>query len=411
MAVMIVCILNIGVDCVNGLFSMTAAPDNICITDGKTDGMPLLARAMLTCLGLEKRAWAVGFFDYVDCLKFCKKEYPGIGKKVENNRKDCIERVCLGECKRIGVEPCTTPALDPSKPPVTRCKCGNECCAVKKLPDGTRGDDKCCGIDTDDAHCIKYDQICCETTISADHCESDEHCCVVEGMSESSESASITCCEDDKEFCCFDQDKVVSDCCANDGIEICCKGECCDDNECLKEEGCCFEGYQVCGDKCCPPEKCNSNVCDIGCGVGEEICGYECCDPDMCINGKCKYCPTGELCGGDCCVPGECEEGKCKKKLCYYEKVEYIGEYVCGGEDNYCCEPTDCCEPNEVCHSKGSISRCCPPKKGICWGKGEAEGLSWCCLEGWECCGTLRFQKGLCCAPPSYCCGNACCSD
>jgi hypothetical protein len=110
-------------------------------------------------------------------------------------------------------------------------------------------------------------------------------------------------------------------------------------------------------------------------------------------------------------VPGECEEGKCKVNLCY----SLLNEYVCSGTDYSCCEPSDCCEPGETCNSNGSISRCCPQNEGICWGKGEAAAISWCCLDGWECCGRLNpFGRGICCPPNSNCCTTSpsgCCGE
>jgi len=172
------------------------------------------------------------------CYDYCENNYES-----QLNQLWC--RFICGRCERENVEPCLTPARNPNRPDVTRCKCGEECCSM-----GT----KCCGREIGEPKCCPR-----------------RDCC-----------GGIRCCEPEQE-CCLNAE-CCEDCCG--GIDCCGPEQICQNKKCV-----CPSGGKKCLNECCN----ESEVC----------CGDQCCPPDMCNNGKCE-CPEGRIiCNGVCCPLGK----------------------------------------------------------------------------------------------------------
>jgi hypothetical protein len=216
----------------------------------------IIGGAMLGSLSLPTRGWGQVSRH---CRRFCRENYPGRGPRARRNREHC-KAICT-RCERLGVEECLTPAPDPTKPPVTRCLCGGECCAVGQI---------CCGRLALDG------PICCP-----------------EG----------TCCPSFTD----DGDLVVE--CCPEGQE-CQDGECvdCSSSRSLRTANgdtvCCPPDQVPCGDVCCAPnEECQNGVCVAVCPPGRSVCPPfdRCCSPEhFCCGGFC--CPRDAT---FCCIVGD----------------------------------------------------------------------------------------------------------
>lgn len=283
-------VLNIFSGCVTGLLSITKSSRASRIIQCESENIPFIAHSILTFLSLEETTWAQEIENTsIFCDDYCDRMYSGFINKF------VCRRIC-GICEEEGVEPCTTPARNPRRPEITRCKCGEECCVMGEM---------CCGRGFDNETCCPLGDCCGGWNC----CEPGQSCCL------SAECCDKPCCGG---RCCGPEQICKNRKCVCRDNETPCGDECCQENEaCTSQDGCisCPDGTIPCGDQCCPPINCNNGKCE--CASGKVLCKGECCpegtqscDP---ITGECSGCCAGEtLCpsGYCCCLAwASCENG------------------------------------------------------------------------------------------------------
>ena len=295
-------------------------------------------------------------------------------------------------------------------------------------------------------------------------------CCGSDGFDEDGEpcEACVTSCDGyccgPKDGCCGRDHSKPNEKCATgcptdqypDGVPTCCDGEPCLDWHCLDcSYDCCSldpkaeEGLEMCcGGQCQSVDECGDGGCKCPCDSTNPN-NPECCDADE-IACCCSVCcdETNPLCGGGFwgsgCCDGECFDRTgigyqqcCSDGSSVYD-YECNGDLTClpdceddtdrtcegcvpygpGGKLQYECKPWCGCQ--ECCGgpvSGGSNNQCCctedscdyPPchceSMPIDFGDGE-EMLYWCCSDGWSppsCKNGFNFG---CCHTDNACCLN-----
>ena len=263
----------------------------------------IIGGAMLGSLSLPTQGWGQVSRH---CQRFCRENYPGRGPRARRNREHC-KAVCT-RCEQLGSEECLTPAPDPTKPPVTRCLCGDTCCSNGQT---------CCGraaVGNESAICCPKGACCVSNPeaniVNVNCCLPGEKCTLIDG-----------CCPPDRvcgEICC-PEDQV----CENDQCVVC------PSSRSLRTANgdtiCCPPEHVPCGEECCAPnEECQNEVCVAVCPPGRSVCPPfdRCCSPEhFCCGGFCcprdaTYCcivgdlvfccPNGLSCCSDGCRPGPC---------------------------------------------------------------------------------------------------------
>jgi hypothetical protein len=306
------------------------------------------------------------------CKKWCTKKYPfpragGRAARATNRENRSYCRFICDQCKQTSRKPCTVPAAEPLKPPITYCTCGDT--------------GKCC---------------------PQERCQQDGHCCP-QGEGPCGTSA---CCP------------TGQACCAafSGGFTCCAAGSVCDQGTCTTA---CSPGSHACGTTCCLPDQycTTAGTCAEACG-GNCGPGFTCCVTDAAPEGACVDTLTDEgHCGacGTSCAGSPCESGACvcpgtsRPVAC----ATVHGAPGCCTPDEKCCpgsgysygscwDPTSiardypdagvagrndvqCCQaPSIDTPELGPITRGCPASYTCCFAT-QLGGTSDCCAPGLVC--------------------------
>lgn len=287
---------------------------------------------------------------------------------------------------------------------LSTCQPGQQCCGGTCL--------ECCL----DVHCTPSDLgPCCGARCEQGQCIlfSDDDKCVTAGE-------------------CFTCDGNTGTCafaCGTD--QICCNGDCVDDECCDGNVTKCMESGEcldlVCINGACTYDANDDNCADIGeCSTKACTAGGSCVysiDPTVCTG--CRYCgddqfmciddcPAGQVCCGEICFNGNC----CIDDDCYSP-----------------CSRTSCDEQSHTCSGALSLCppvapgtyECCPvgPGEDYCYGTADVAEYECCTHEDcWKFVAPQSCQIGYClnghcsielddsvCAGDQCCCENGSCSE
>jgi hypothetical protein len=208
-----------------------------------------------------------------------------------------------------------------------------------------------------------------------------------------------TCCPPNRPSCCVDSSNPFSpyDCCPSNDPD------CCQGTGGGGSTGPCPNRAPLCGQWCCPPgTTCGDTLRGVCCRDDERAChtelNTECCSRDLACTPKGGCCAANNVCGDDCCPPERCLNGICCRGT-ISEGHCCPPEFAWASADRppRCCpggwpiSQGHCCRPGEAWDS--AHNACCPG--GNCCGPGTVRA------PNGECCplGTRFCKKGGCCGP------------